>query len=175
MLNRLKRSSCALLLVTCAQAQSGVRLKAGNDSAQAAHTKQQTIRQRGTKALESEQDRSKAYLCANAETGGNAAIGACLVAEGKTTEHDYLAYARSIGALLRLVLPETSRHKTAIERVPFDAGEDAWRNYRDQSCTSMATQWEGGDQASVAYANCRLTLTWNHMNELAKLYSDLWH
>ena len=39
----------------------------------------------------------------------------------------------------------------------------------------MATQWEGGDQAPVAYSDCRLKLTWNHMNELADLYSDLWN
>jgi hypothetical protein len=38
----------------------------------------------------------------------------------------------------------------------------------------MATQWQGS-QSAVAYADCRLKLTWNHMDELADLYADLWH
>jgi uncharacterized protein YecT (DUF1311 family) len=59
--------------------------------------------------------------------------------------------------------------------LPFDLAEESWQTHRDRSCTSMATQWEGGDQVPVAYSDCRLKLTWNHMNELADLYSDLWH
>jgi uncharacterized protein YecT (DUF1311 family) len=139
------------------------------------YSKQTAIRQSGTKALENEQRRSKADLCANAESGGQAAIGACLVSEGKVTERDYLTYIRSIGALLRLPDPESAKSKSQTIRLPFDKAEDAWQTYREQSCTSMATQWDGGDQAPVAFANCKLTLTWNHMKELADLYSDLWH
>ncbi len=142
-------------------------------------TEQATIRQRGTEALTREQTRSKGDLCAKAETGGNAAIGACLVTEGKATDQDYLVYIRSIGALLRLHAPDGStsvpKPTDTPQRLPFDEAEDSWRAYRDQSCTSMATQWEGGTQAPIAYANCRLTLPWNHMNELATLYPDLWH
>jgi len=172
----LKRWSCVLLFVGSVHAQTGVHTDSATKSEwNAFYAKQKTIRQRGTDVLESEQARSKADLCAKVESGGNSAIGACLVTEGKTTEKNYLAYARSIGALLRLATPGASRPKLANQRIPFDAAEEAWRNYRDQSCISMATQWDDGDQAPVAHANCRLTLTWNHMNELAKLYSDLWH
>lgn len=138
------------------------------------HASQSRFRQQGTDALSKEQARSKSGLCVDSEKGGNAAIAQCLDDQAKVTDHDYLLYVRSIGALLRLQAPgdlAPSRPK----RLSFDLAEDAWREYRDQSCASMATQWDGGDQASVAHANCRLTVTWNHMNELADLYSDLWH
>jgi uncharacterized protein YecT (DUF1311 family) len=169
---------CVLICASTARgAQTASHGSRGSSAWDAFYAKQATIRQRGTEALKREQTRSKANLCATAEAGGNAEIGACLVTEGKTTEEDYLTYVRSVGALLRL--PEqkssVSRPSDTAQRLPFDASEDAWRTYRDQSCTSMATQWEGGTQAPIAYANCRLTLTWNHMNELATLYSDLWN
>ena len=124
-----------------------------------------------------ERARSKADLCSTTESGGNAAIGACLIAEGKTTEQDYTTYVRAIGALLQLGASNDPKPLagSSPKQIPFDAAEEVWRVYREQSCRSMATQWEGGDQAPVAYANCRLTLTWNHMNELADFYSDLWH
>jgi uncharacterized protein YecT (DUF1311 family) len=174
----MKLRFCVLLCVSTALAQTGnQKNSAGTSVKEPSHATQATIRQRGTEALTREQARSKIDLCAKAQTGGNAAIGACLVAEGKTTEQEYLTYVRSIGALLRL--PTTGSSETNLsntpQHLPFDAAEDTWRTYRDQSCTSMATQWEGGDQAPIAYANCRLTLTWNHMNELAALYADLWH
>jgi len=138
-------------------------------------SEQTAIRQRGTEALKREGLRSQANLCTNSEQGGQAAIAACLVNEDKVTEQNYLAYIRSIGALLRLPDSENAPKKLSTKRLPFDAAEDAWRTYREQSCASMATQWQGGDQESVAYANCKLTLTWNHIKELADLYSDLWH
>ena len=142
----------------------------GSDAAQSRYRKQ------GADALAKEQTRSKANLCADADTlkGGNARIGQCLADQAKETEQDYLAYIRAIGALLRLPSGVESA-ESSQKRLPFDLAENAWQTYRDKSCTSMATQWEGGDQAPVAYSDCRLKLTWNHMNELADLYSDLWH
>jgi uncharacterized protein YecT (DUF1311 family) len=139
--------------------------------------KQATIRQRGAEALTRERARSKIDLCAKAQPGGNAAIGACLAAEGKATEQEYLTYVSSIGALLRLPTLGSSETKppSTPQNLPFDTAEGTWRRYRDESCTSVASQWDGGDQAPIAYANCRLTLTWNHMNELAALYANLWH
>jgi hypothetical protein len=131
-------------------------------------------RQQGAEALTKERARSKANLCADAEKGGNSIIGQCLVDQGKVTEQDYLIYIRSIGALLRLG-SGTASTPLPPERLPFDLAEEAWQRYRDKSCISMATQWEGGDQAPAAYSDCRLELTWNHMNELADLYADLWH
>jgi uncharacterized protein YecT (DUF1311 family) len=97
--------------------------------------------------------------------------------EEKTTEENYTAYIRAIGSLLRLSAPDDRGESVRVQsgRLPFDNAEDAWRTYREQSCRSMATQWDGGDQAQVAYPDCILKLTWNHMNELADLYSDLWH
>ena len=138
------------------------------------HASQSRFRQQGTDALSKEQARSKSGLCVNSEKGGNAAISQCLDEQAKVTDHNYLLYVRSIRALLRLqALGDLAPSRP--KRLSFDLAEDAWREYRDQSCASMATQWDGGDEAPVAYANCRLTVTWNHMNELADLYSDLWH
>jgi hypothetical protein len=167
---------CVILCASPAFTQSGTK-PAGSAAWKVLYATQATIRMGGTEALTSEQARSKVNLCAKAEGGGNAAIDACLVTEGKTTEQGYLAYIRSIGALLGLRTPDASAPKPADtpQRLAFDAAEDAWRAYRDKSCTSMARQWEDGTQAPIAYAKCRLTLTWNHMNELATLYSDLWH
>lgn len=141
--------------------------------AQDTRSQKSRYRKQGTDALATEQSRSKAKLCANAEKGGNALIAHCLADEAKETEKNYLAYIRAIGALLRLSSGAESA-PPAKTRLPFDAAEEAWQTYRDKSCTSMATQWEGGDQSPVAYSDCRLKLTWNHMNELADLYSDLW-
>ena len=131
-------------------------------------------RQQGAEALAKEQARSKANLCSDAEKSGNAQIAQCLADQGKITEQNYLAYVRAIGALLRPAAG-TESAQLPQKRVPFDLAEEAWQQYRDKSCASMATQWEGGDGAPVAYSDCRLKLTWNHMNELADLYSDLWH
>lgn len=174
----MKLRFCVLLCISTALAQTASQnSSAGISTREVFAAKQATIRERGTEALTREQARSKTDLCVKAEAGGNAAIGACLVAEGKTTEQEYLAYVRSIGALLRLPTSGSSETKPSNtpQHLPFDSAEETWRTYRDQSCTSMATQWEGGDQAPIAYANCRLTLTWNHMNELAALYAELWH
>jgi len=139
--------------------------------------RQEAIRRRGNEALMRERARSKADLCSTARSGGNAAIGACLIAEGKTTEQDYANYVLAMGALLRFGASDHAQPPagSSPKQIPFDAAEKVWRVYREQSCQSVATQWAGGDQAPVASANCRLTLTWNHMNELADFYSDLWH
>jgi hypothetical protein len=137
------------------------------------YARQSTPRRQGSEARSREQARSKQHLCAEAGEGGNARIGQCLDEQFKTTQQDYVAYVRSIGGLLRLPPPDEPA-STSHGKLPFDSAEDAWLKYRDASCTSMATQWQG-NQSSVAYADCRLKLTWNHMNELADLYSDLWY
>jgi uncharacterized protein YecT (DUF1311 family) len=141
------------------------------------YANQAEIRERGSNALKAEQARSKADLCKQAEGGGNAAIGACLVKEEKATKQNYLAYVRAVGALLRLQVPGASNTKAPSKatHLPFDSAEEAWRTYRDNNCTSAAAQFEGGDQAQIAYPDCWLRLTWNHMDELNSLYSDLWH
>jgi hypothetical protein len=79
---------------------------------------------------------------------------------------------RSIGALLRLRTSGDAPEEP--KRLSFDAAEDSWQKYQDRVCDSMATQW-ADVQSSIAYADCRLRVTWNHMNELDSLYSDLWH
>lgn len=138
------------------------------------HAEQMKIRQRGTDALQHERTRRKANLCNNkAGAKGGRAVADCLVAEGKDSEQNYLTYVRAIGALLRLPTPDDAAPRTST-RLPFDEAEEVWQKYRDESCKSMATQW-ADVQSSISYADCRLKLTWNHMNELDSLYSDLWH
>jgi hypothetical protein len=135
------------------------------------YAKQAEFRKRGDDALKREQARRKAALCANAANGND--MSACLAAESKTTEANYLAYVRSIGALLRLTAPETPRAATTASRLPFDDAESVWQAYREKACAAMSMQWRStqGD----ANQSCRLDLTGNHMDELAKLYGDLWH
>ncbi len=154
-------------------------IQAGSQNDKAAwdafHATQTKIRQRGTDALERERSRSRAHLCEEAGKGerGGAEIAECLAKEAKVTHEDYVTYVRSIGALLRLSSPGDSRGKRP-KRLSFDAAEDSWQSYQTQVCESMSTQW-ADVQSSIAFADCRLRLTWNHMNELDSLYSDLWH
>jgi hypothetical protein len=124
MLPTWRRWSCVLLFVGCVHAQSVVLADSATKSEwNAFYAKQSAMRQRGTEVLGREQARSKADLCAKSETGGQAAVGACLGREGKTTEQDYLAYTRSIGALLRLAAPDASKPKVS-KSIPFDVAED---------------------------------------------------
>jgi hypothetical protein len=141
---------------------------------QAFYTNQAEIRKRGQDALQRERDRRKANLCSKA-SNGNAGIGLCLSTEIKITESNYLTYIRAIGGLLRLSTPDepVTGGKT-VKRIPFDDGESSWQSYREQNCRATSTQWQGSS-ASVAYADCRLKVTWNHLEELADLYGDLWH
>ncbi len=164
---------CILLFVPSLEAQVGSEK---NKSAwDAFHAEQAKLRQRGKEALEREQSRSKADLCERAGQGerGGTGIADCLATEVKTTELDYLAYVRTIGALLRLHTPDDTGPKTP-KRLLFDAAEETWQRYRDQACPSMAMQWIDV-QSSIANGDCHLRLTWNHMNELDSLYGDLWH
>lgn len=161
-----------LLCASLAIAQDAVSARqAARNPAEA----QSRYRNLGAEALAKEHPRSKAGLCSDADTlkGGNAQIGRCLDDELAATEKGYLAFVRSIGALLRVTARQNSAQPLQ-KKLPFDLAEEAWQIYRDKSCASMASQWEGGDQAPVADGDCRLKLTWNHMNELAELYSDLW-
>jgi hypothetical protein len=170
---RLYRLFCIFLLVPTLAGQVGSQKnKAAWD---AFYAEQAKLRQRGKDALEREQARSKAHLCDHSGEGdrGGAGIADCLGTEVKTTEHDYLTYVQAIGALLRLHIPDDSDQK-APKRLLFDSAEESWQRYRDQACPSMATQWV--DVTSpIANLDCHLQLTWNHMNELDLLYSDLWH
>ncbi len=164
---------CAILLglaTTKAMAQTTSASKASWDSF---HAAQRKMRESGTAALQQERTRSKSNLCDKTRTAGGKAITDCLAAEAKTTEQNYLAYVRAIDGLLQLSAPQDANQKTA-RRLPFAASEEDWQKYREQSCKSVSTQWIDA-QSSISYVDCRLTLTWNHMNELAYLYADLWH
>jgi hypothetical protein len=168
-----KLLSCAILVGLAtpkAMAQTTSASKASWDSFHAELVK---MRQSGTAALEHERTRSKSNLCEKVEAEGGKAIVDCLVAEAGTTEQNYIAYVRAIGGLLRLGTPDDANQKTP-KSLPFDAAEEDWQRYREQSCRSVSTQWIDL-QSSISYDDCRLRLTWNHMNELASLYSDLWH
>lgn len=81
-----------------------------------------------------------------------------------------------IGALLRL--PPPSNRPTPLPTGPpqhleFDVAEATWLSYRKQTCDAMTVQWEGGTLGRTAYPKCLVTVTWDHMNELEDLYSDL--
>jgi hypothetical protein len=164
-----------LLCMSVALAQTTSAVNSGNGSKPGfTSVGRSTSRQQGAEALSKERARSKANLCAGDESGGNVSIQRCLVEESKITEQNYLTYIRAIGALLQPHQPDKLTARSH-GKPPFDSAESSWRIYRDQGCASMATQWEGGDQAPLAYANCRLTLTWDHLDELSTLYSGLWH
>lgn len=174
--------SCSLALVITCLILSACPTNALSRKEQASwkafYAKQDLYRKRGSAALKRELARSHANLCAQAESGGQAAIGFCLEKQYKITNQDYLDYVRAIGALVRLEPPGNGAKVSKPahpQRITFDKAEAAWQDYRELACRSMATQWAGGDQAPVAYVNCRITLTWNHMKELESLYSDLWH
>jgi uncharacterized protein YecT (DUF1311 family) len=127
-------------------------------------------------ALSRERARSKADLCAHAGDGSDPAVGNCWLREGKTTDADYTAYVRAIGALLRL--PPQSNRPTPLPAGPpqhleFDTAEATWLSYRKQACDAMTAQWEGGTLGRTAYPKCLVTVTWNHMNELEDLYAEL--
>ena len=164
----------ALLIASAALVQS---TQASNPAQSAmqndVHARQSALRRQESESLSREQSRSKQGLCVEAEKDGNAEIGRCLTEQFQTTQQNYLTYVRAIRALLQLV-PSDEPASAIHGKLPFDSAEDAWLKYRDSSCTSMATQWQG-DQSGVAFADCRLKLTRNHMDELADLYSDLWH
>jgi uncharacterized protein YecT (DUF1311 family) len=133
------------------------------------------LRKQGDEALNRERARSKANLCAHALDGSDPAVGNCWLREGRTTDADYTAYVRSIGAWLRLSLQanqQTPQGGAAPQHLEFDTAEATWLNYRKQTCDAMTAQWEGGTLARTAYPKCLVTVTWNHMNELDDLYSD---
>jgi hypothetical protein len=160
-----------LLCVSVAVPQTGASHTTSGPGSTAVIDWKTAARLRGTEALRREKERRKSDRCSQAVVlgGGIASIDACLQIENKASGEDYLAYIRAVGALLR----GTPSPKQG--GIPFDAGEAAWQKYRDQGCSSVASQYEGGDQEPIAYGSCRLTLTMNHMDELVELYSDLWH
>jgi hypothetical protein len=168
-----KLLSCAIIVglaTSKAVAQTTPAPAASRDSF---HAEQVKLRQSGTAGLEHERTRSKSKLCEKAGAEGGKAIADCLIAEAGTTEQNYLAFVQAIGGLLRLRTPDDALQKTP-KSLPFDAAEGDWQTYREKRCKSVSTQWIGV-QGSISYDDCRLKLTWNHMNELASLYSDLWH
>jgi uncharacterized protein YecT (DUF1311 family) len=136
-------------------------------------TKQKALQTRGTEALDRERVRSKEDLCGKAGPS-DLSYGNCYSAEGKVTDADYAEYVRVIGALLRLPSVPTAP-LGAPKRLDFDDAEQTWLIYRKRSCMAMTYQWEGGTLGRVNYPKCLLTVTWDHMNELAGLYSGLWN
>jgi uncharacterized protein YecT (DUF1311 family) len=136
--------------------------------------KRTSLQQRGAEALSRERARSKAHLC---EDGPDPVVANCWVREGKTTDADYTAYVRAIGALLRL--PAASVRSPPLPDGPprplkLDAAEATWLTYRQQACDATTIQWDGGTLYRVVYPKCLVTVTWDHMNELADLYAGLW-
>lgn len=139
--------------------------------------KTSALQKQRAEALSRERARSKADLCTHGQDGSEPTVGYCWLREGKTTDADYTAYVRAIGALLRL--PPKSNRPTPLPAGPppqhleFDTAEATWLSYRKQTCDAMTVQWEGGTLGRTAYPKCLVTVTWDHMNELEDLYSDL--
>jgi uncharacterized protein YecT (DUF1311 family) len=131
------------------------------------------LQRRGAEVLSREHGRSKANLCAKAGPS-DLSVGECYLAEGKVTNADYTEYVRVVGALLRLPRYTKAAFPGAPRRLDIDTAETTWLTYREQSCRAMIYQWEGGTLGRVNYPKCLLTVTWDHMNELAELYSGLW-
>jgi uncharacterized protein YecT (DUF1311 family) len=135
------------------------------------------LRKQGAEALSRERVRRKVDLCAHPLDGSDPAVGNCWLREGRKTDANYTAYVRSIGGLLRLSL-QTNRDAPlpagSPQRLEFDTAEATWLSYRKQTCDAMTAQWEGGTLYRTAYPKCLVTVTWNHMNELDGLYSELW-
>jgi uncharacterized protein YecT (DUF1311 family) len=128
------------------------------------------LQKQGAEALNRERARTKAELCTHAGDGSDPAVGNCWLREGRTTDANYSAYVRSIGALLRLSL---QANQGSPQHLEFDTAEATWLSYRKQTCTAMIAQWEGGTLGRTAYPKCLVTVTWSHMNELDELYSGL--
>jgi uncharacterized protein YecT (DUF1311 family) len=138
--------------------------------------KQAASRKSGADALQRERERQKADPCSTAKSTKD--ISECLSQEFKTTDANYLAYVRSIGALLRLAPPADGHQSSAdtkIARIPLDDAESAWQSYREKACAAMAYLYRGGSIIPVAQGSCLLSITWSHLDELEKLYADLWH
>jgi hypothetical protein len=135
--------------------------------------KRTDLQRRGAELLSRERDRSKVDLCAKAGPS-DLSVGQCYLAEGKVTNAGYTEYVRVIGALLRLPRYVKSTLPAAPSRLDIDTAETTWLTYREQSCRGMIYQWEGGTLGRINYPKCLLTVTWDHMNELADLYSGLW-
>lgn len=136
--------------------------------------KRAALQRHGTEVLNRERVRSKANLCAKAGPS-DLSYSNCYSAEGKVTDADYAEFVRVIGALLRLPSVHTAVPPVAPKQLDFDSAEASWLIYRKQSCMAMTYQWEGGTLGRVNYPKCLLTVTWDHMNELADLYSGLWN
>jgi hypothetical protein len=139
---------CIVFCTSVVSAQSPQTGAAQGAERRAFHAKQSKLREEGNDDLAKEQARSKGDLCADADRGGNSQIAQCLADRGKVTEQNYLAYIRTIGGLLRLQatggpagLPQ--------KRLAFDAAEDAWQKYRDQSCASMTVPHATGLRLTV--------------------------
>lgn len=131
------------------------------------------LQRRGAEVLSREQHRSKTNLCARAGPSDEG-VGQCYLGEGKVTNADYTEYVRVVGALLRLPRYAKGAFPGTPGRLDIDTAETTWLTYREQSCRAMIYQWEGGTSGRINYPKCLLTVTWDHMNELADLYSGLW-
>jgi uncharacterized protein YecT (DUF1311 family) len=167
----MKWTPFVMLMASAALAQNAERNSLTQPTARGGSSaRQSTLRRQGSEAISREQARSEQELCAEAEKRGNAGIGQCLDEQFKTTEQNYVAYVRLIGALLRLPPPDESA-SISHGKLPFDSAEDAWLKYRDASCASIATQWEGS-QSGVAYADCRLKPQ-THMEPLERVSRSL--
>jgi hypothetical protein len=162
----------AVLMATVAFPQSGQSNPSQPAEKDDFNARLSAFRKQGSDALARERARTRQQPCTNAKAAGNAEMTRCLEDQLKTAERDYLQYAQAVGQLLRLQFGDQSTPATR-PLIKFDPAEEAWHSYRENTCASTATQWQGSE-SEVANAECRLRLTSAHMNELADVYSSLW-
>jgi len=151
----------------CAQNRSDP-LKLSNEKV--LHAKRDILRARGTAALDTEYAREKAGRMNECpDANDTVSINKCMDEEFATTQKNYLAYLRSIGALLRL---DDIAEPSAVKQL--DRAELSWTAYREAQCSAYQHLDPGSIQI-FNYETCRLELTRRHMHELEGLYGkDLW-
>jgi len=124
----------------------------------------------GLAAYKREMARQKNGFCHTAET--TAAMNDCYSKELSVTEQNYSEYIHSIGELLRI--NPVWRLSGSHGYREFELAEAAWKTYKEQTCAAIEQQDDGASGAPTDRLTCDLTLTDNHMQELAKTYFLLW-
>ena len=131
------------------------------------------IEKPGEAALERERARGKSSPCQVLWDDEKDAAAACFSKELKVTESNYSAYVKMLGTRLRSgpnALPEIPD----TQRLPLEAGEEAWLNARQAVCSARAnplpTKEPPGPRAVAFQLSCSIQLTRNHLEELSMLY-----
>ncbi|MCX5737367.1 MAG: lysozyme inhibitor LprI family protein [Proteobacteria bacterium] len=86
----------------------------------------------------------------------------CFRASGDRYQHELEALEKAVAARM-------DAKQTAL----FSRANSAWNNYRDASCRSAASVYEGGTMQPLAAGGCRTRAIRDRIDELRSLYRDL--